>query len=184
MPPLVSQLLSSADGSDRFHWRTGYNKQETSAGDGDAQLLDYRIEVAGEEARTDLFLVGTVIRLHVLLHSETAHQHIEFGIALRRQDGHFIYGSNSVMRPNAFERWKRGTHTVFTTSLRLNIQSGSYFLDLGAFLDVGGETYRLKTRRNCIQLWVMHTPHFDGSVDIAVLPEPDHSATPQIVTRP
>ena len=71
--PWAAELLASADGTDRFPHRPGYNPQETVYGDGDGQLLDYRIEVDGTEALTDHFLCGSVVRFHVLAQSRSWH---------------------------------------------------------------------------------------------------------------
>ena len=169
VPPLAAAMLDDPETGDRFPRRPGYNPQETIWGGDDGKILDYRIELDGQEAKTNIFVVNTVVRFYVLVQSCAWHAELQFGMALRRTDGVLVYGCNTTMRPEAFQTWKGGSRSVFAFSCRLNVQNMSYFFDVGLFRNVLGETVRLKTRRNCIQIFVMNTPHFDGVADLAAI---------------
>ncbi len=167
MPQLAAELFADNETGDRFPLRAGYNPAETQWGD-EGDVLDYRIELDGVACNADVFEAGTTIRLYVLVRSEAWHAELHFGVAFRRTDGLFIYGSNTEMRPEAFRRWHRGDQVVFSCAFQLNIQGGHYFLDVGIFRFVQGETVRLRVRRNAIHLVVASTPCFDGIANIAV----------------
>jgi lipopolysaccharide transport system ATP-binding protein len=168
VPALAAEMLADVETGDRFPRRPGYNDQETSSGSGEAEILDYRIEVDGEAVTSTLFDSGQVVRVFLLGRSERWHENAEVGLSIRRVDGFFVYGSHSVMRPEAFERWSNGHAIVFAIRFRLNLQSGHYFIDAGLFRKVGEEPVILRIRRNSIQLTVVNTPHFDGLVDLVV----------------
>lgn len=167
MPPLAAVMLAQPESEDRFALRPGYNPLETLYGDSDGEILDYRIEVDNGEANTDHFISGSVIRFYVLVRSRLWHKDLQFGCALRRTDGLFVYGCNTVMRPEAFRCWALGDRRVFSYAYKLQIQSMHYFIDFGIFRSIHGETVRLRTRRNCVEIVVLNTPYFDGVADIA-----------------
>jgi ABC-type polysaccharide/polyol phosphate transport system ATPase subunit len=167
-PRVVLAMMDEPENEDRFPLRPGYNPQETLWGNGDGMILDYCIDVDNAKSATDAFVAGTTIRMYVLTSSQSWHNELHFGLALRRTDGLFIYGSNSAMRPERFQRWNRNTRIVFSFGLRLAIQSGHYFFDLGTFRVVNGETVRLRTRRNCVHIVTHHTPEFDGVTDLSI----------------
>jgi hypothetical protein len=72
------------------------------------------------------------------------------------------------MRPGTFRRQARDCAIVFSFGLRLAIQSDHYFFNFGVFRVVAGQTVRLMTRRDVVQIGVLGTSHFDGLADIAV----------------
>jgi ABC-type polysaccharide/polyol phosphate transport system ATPase subunit len=170
LPPSVATMLEDASGADRFPSRAGYNPAEVISGESPVEFLDFRIEANGKEAHGNEFVCGTCLNIYVLIHLPFPIHDLEFGFALRRKDGHFIYGTNTVLRPAAFAKWSRGNKIVFAFGLRLSLGSGSYFADLGVFRMANVETVRLKIRRNTLQIVCHHTPHFDGSADIGISP--------------
>jgi ABC-type polysaccharide/polyol phosphate transport system ATPase subunit len=166
--PTIAEMLDFVDTVDRFPIRLGYNPQERVEGSDEANLLDYRMETNANPCTSDHFMSGMVVDIHVLTRSAKWHDQLEFGLALRRKDGLFVYGCNSVMRPSAFRRHTRDGTIVFSFALRLAIQSDYYFFNFGVFRVAAGETVRLKTRRDVVQIGVLGTSHFDGLTDIAV----------------
>lgn len=168
LPPIVAEMLTDSAQGDRFPLRPGYNEKETIWGSGDAELVDYRLEVNGQIATSDRIECGAILRLYVAAVSRSWHDELHFGIALRRTDGLFVYGSNTVMRPKAFHRWRAGERLVFSGAFRLSLNSASYFFDLGLFRRFDGEALRLRTRRNSIHLSVASSPDFDGIVDVGL----------------
>jgi ABC-type polysaccharide/polyol phosphate transport system ATPase subunit len=168
-PAIAREMLAQAVDRDLFRVRPGFNPEETVSGSGGGEILDYRIMVDDVEVATNSFLSGQKIRFHVLTLAMEWPDEAEFGFALRRVDGLYIYGTNSTMRRSAFDCWKKGDRLVFSFGISLTIQSGHYFLDFGLFRKVNDETIILLTRRNSVHLVVHRTPHFDGIVDLEPL---------------
>ncbi len=170
IPPYVASILAEAGEEDRFVRRPGYNPDETVWGENGNDILDYRLVVEGQELTSDQIMAGQILRVYVLARSPQWVEKLQFGFAMLRTDGIYVYGTNTVMRPSAFRSWRHGFRIVFEFGVKLSVQSGTYFFDLAVFRDVGGNTIRLKMRRSCFSITAHHTPEFAGVADLFVTP--------------
>jgi lipopolysaccharide transport system ATP-binding protein len=163
---IARSLLTDMPTKNRFKSRPGYNPEETIHRSGDAELLDYRLFVNGASTSQNVFSAGQKLRLFVLAQIGEHQDEAQFGFAFRRLDGLYVYGTNSLMRPDSFLILRDQGRFVFSFALRLSIHSGQYFFDLGVYRDVAGNPIMLLARRGIIHITVRSTPYFDGVADI------------------
>ncbi len=168
---IARTILSECARDSYFAMRPGYNKDETVSGEGGAEIVDYRFCIAGNAHLSPHFPPDETVRIFVAARIADTYPDPQFGFALRRVDGLYVCGTNSTMRPAAFAHWTRNDLVVFSFCLKLALQGGDYFFDIGIHHDIAGTPVMLSIRRHAIQITVTSTPHFDGVANLIAIDE-------------
>ena len=141
------------------------------SGDGGAEIVDCRFYVAGNAHLSPRFQPDETVRIFVAARIANTYPDPQFGFALRRVDGLYVYGTNSTMQPAAFAHWTRNDLFVFSFCLKLALQGGNYFFDIGIHHEIARTPVMLSIRRHAIQITVTSTPHFDGVANLIAINE-------------
>lgn len=161
----VGRFLAAArNGQDNCPQRINYNKYEMNFGTKEVEVVDFMVLADGEE--TLHINSGANIEFYVKLHHKHDVPALHFGFAILTVDGIYVYGTNSVMRPDAFDFTRDDDITAIRFAASMAVREGSYFVDLAIFQETPDGTHYVHMRRHVVHLSVLPTPRFAGLVDL------------------
>lgn len=142
--------------------RPYYNKGEHRFGDKRAEIVDYFI------CNNDVFYPHTLnpentteIYLKIKFHSD-----IEFpmiGFLINTVDGLAVYGNNTNFNKSSIPPAKAQDTIIFKLSMRLNLNSGHYFIDVGVDEKIDDlRSTPCDIRKSMIHIYVENKNIFDG----------------------
>lgn len=167
-PSTLEEFLEDRTLNDKCPYRPSYNNNEVQYGGELAQVVDFFI-CANKVVYPKTLPFGDSIEVYVKVRSEGNNFVPEFGFSIRTVNGIYVYGTNTIMNPNAFHRIENDDQVVYKTAMNSKLQRGDYFMDIGVFRRSGVDNIRLHARRQMIHFSVDSTPWFDGLVDIEEL---------------
>jgi len=162
------EFLSVRPDGERFHLHPMYNPNEHVFGGGHAHIEDFFFSVE-DEIEPSLIESGSKSDLCVRVRLGRKIETLMWGVALRSKDGVTIFGTNSIIDPEAFDKIEVESGFVFKISQSLCLSGGDYFFDVGIVEIIDGKEHVLHFRGNAIHFTVADTPGFDGLVDLRVL---------------
>jgi len=162
---LFSSFVSGHLDCDNFPERPSYNSGEQVFGSGRSLLWDYCLLVDGHQAPSTI-PYGTTLLVYVRIKTVHELNDPECGMVLRSKNGQMVYGVNNEMDQSAFEMIDTADGIVFGFSLKILLQEGDYFLDLGLSEKVFGNNEMSHFRGAAIHIAVGSGPPFDGIVDL------------------
>ncbi|MGH6981918.1 MAG: Wzt carbohydrate-binding domain-containing protein, partial [Stellaceae bacterium] len=157
-------FLAVRDGRDNCPRRINYNGYEMNFGTKEVEIVDFVVLAGGRE--TSHFDSGAHVEFYVKLHRKRDVPSLHFGFAILTVDGIYVYGTNSVMRPDAFDLTRDGDVSAVRFATDMAVREGNYFVDLAIFQETPDGTHYIHMRRHVVHLSVLPTPRFDGLVDL------------------
>jgi len=132
--PGVGAAVSHADSvlDGRYEERLGYRKEEHRWGSGEAEILDFRIEADGVKYPS-IIECGARVEFTFKCAFHADFDNVVPGIMIRTLDGHYLYGTNSIIL-------NEGRHSIavangevrtFRYSMEIPLNAGDYLISLG-----------------------------------------------------
>jgi len=166
-PKTAEDFLADMSTTDKCPLRLNYNEHETNQGGELVQIVDFLVLANGKAEPLEVSS-GDHIEIYVRILLPSKDVSIVFGTACRTVSGVFVYGINSLMRPDAVRQFDINNGAIFCFEMNLAIQGGDYFIDIGVSERSGIEDIMLHARRQLIHFRVNDTPDFDGIMDLGV----------------
>jgi len=164
--PDLKSFLEMVPSEDQCVFRNSYNKGEFRQSSDRAEIIDYLVIC---DEREDPVRVQSGERIDIYVKT-LFHQSVMspvFGLAAKTQDGVVVYGFNTSFANVTLPPAAVSDVIVFKFSLRMNLNAGDYFLDLGVDERSSIEgTKSISRRCELIHLIVSEKDQFDGIANL------------------
>lgn len=153
---------------DVFHERPCYRKEEHRWGNGGAKIVDFMVAAGGERYPHEV-RSGQNISFVFTVRFDEAFESVVPGFLLKTIEGHFVYGTNSLMAAgvDGILPVTKGDLYTFRFELPVLINEGVYLVSLGVSSgDSLHELQPLDRRYDAILLTVNAGRAFSGLVDL------------------
>ncbi|MGD9536741.1 MAG: ABC transporter ATP-binding protein [Alphaproteobacteria bacterium] len=163
----VEEFLAARTTDDVCAARRCYNPNERQSGNQQARIIDFLTVSNRDGPDSALVANDSLLTFYVKIwFADSIANPCQFGFALRTVDGTYVYGTNSTMRPGAFETIAAGDVTVFKFTIKASLQGGDYFVDIAAYQGSRDAVTYLAMRRRVIHFQVPRNWLFDGMADL------------------
>jgi lipopolysaccharide transport system ATP-binding protein len=171
--PSISQdcykmLPPATDGSDRYHQRPLYRKEEHRWGEGGAVIIDFKIVCEGAEFPASV-RSNAQVDFYFTVRFDFDFDQVCPGLLIKTMDGLFVYGTNSFLASEgtATVSSKAGQIRTFKFSMALSLNSGHYLLSFGVSQgNPLGTLTPLDRRYDSVLLEVTRSVTFWGLADL------------------
>jgi len=161
----LGRFLKDTGAADNCVNRKSYNKNEYRFGDRRAEIVDYLVVSDGN---SDLVMLKSGVTVDIYL-KVRVHQSVEcpmFGFSIKSVDGVAIYASNTRYSKISVDPVVENEIVVFKFSMRLVLNVGDFFVDLGFAEELPGEDTPIDIRYSIVHLVVQPRDcAFDGFAD-------------------
>lgn len=159
----LEKFLAEIPSTDNCIYRNSYNKNECRQGNKRAEIVDYFV-VCGDKPDPVTVYSGDLVDIYI---KAKFHQPVKSpvaGFSIKTVDGIIILGFNSYYTTTSIQPIKSSEIVIFKFSIKMNLQSTDYFIDLGIAEKIH-EGYEVFDRRCAvIHLNVQWSRLFDGLV--------------------
>ncbi len=162
--PKLESFFKNNSLKDNCSTRNSYNKNECRQGNRSAEIIDYLI-VNSDRYDSVMIDCGESIDLYLKVKFYKAVKKPVTGFSLKTVDGITILGFNSTYINLPIHSAAEGEIIVFKFSIKMNLQPGDYFFDLGIAEDLSLGNIGIFDRRCSIaHLRIESLIRFDGLV--------------------
>jgi homopolymeric O-antigen transport system ATP-binding protein len=164
---LLHKFFQHIPPQDNCPSRNSYNKNEKREGFDRAEIVDYLIACNNTFDPENIYS-GELIDIYI---KAKFHEAVDFplmGVAIKTVEGVLIYGFNSFHTKNKFSAAQKGDIVIGKFSLKLKLNQGDYFFDLGVDLKETEESNKyvnLDRRCAAVHLKVLERNQFFGLAD-------------------
>ncbi|MBV6342140.1 ABC transporter ATP-binding protein [Candidatus Magnetobacterium casense] len=161
----LSRFLEEIPAVDKCVTRNSYNKNEYRITDGRGRIVDYLVVCDG---RYDPVSVksGSLIDIYLKARFSAPVEQLIYGFALKTLDGVLVHGNNTRLARHPVSAAEADQVVVFRFSLRMAVQSGDVFLDLGVAERLTYEDKPVDVRYGLIHLSIQQGNVFTGMADL------------------
>ena len=163
---IEKNLLES--GSDLYHTRPGYRKEEHRWGQGGAVIVDYLISSDGAHYPARIESNATT-RFVFKVRFDGAFDNVVPGFLIKTLEGIFLYGTNSLLsgKDSGEISVKKGETRLFVFVMPVSLNEGHYLLSFGISSEnPGSELVPLDRRYDSILIHVGRYTQFWGITDL------------------
>jgi len=171
----LDEFLAEVPLADNCMRRKSYNKNEYRQGDRKAEILDYLI-VCGDQYDPTHIYSGDKIDIYIKARFYKNVKFPLFGFSIKTMDGILIYALNTYFIENFIHSAKESDVIVSKFSVKMGLNGGDFFIDLGIDESFDIETHQLADKpfvyesldRRCsiIHLFVQEKQWFHGYVNL------------------
>ncbi|MBF0539111.1 MAG: ABC transporter ATP-binding protein [Nitrospirae bacterium] len=161
----LERFLQESPQVDNCVARNSYNKNEYRITDGRGRIVDYLI-VYGDRYDPVSVKSGSLIDIYLKVRFNAPVELLVYGFAVKTLDGVLIHGNNTRFARYLVSAGQADEVVVFRFSVRMDVQSGDIFLDLGVAERVASEDKPVDVRYGLIHLNIQQGNVFTGMADL------------------
>ncbi|MBF0318022.1 MAG: ABC transporter ATP-binding protein [Nitrospirae bacterium] len=161
----LDRFLEHKNEVDNCMARNSYNKNEYRITDGRGRIVDYLV-VYGQRYDPVSIKSGSLIDIYLKVRFYRPVEELIYGFAVKTLDGVLIHGNNTRFAGHPVSAGQAGEVVVFRFSVRMAVQSGDVFLDLGVAQRLDSEDKPVDVRYGLIHLSIQQGSVFTGIADL------------------